>query len=486
MADQSRAGIKAEFTFGKGRKTAPPPSDTPAFRMLVLADLGGHAARGEVRPGSALRPQRIDLDTFPSVLSKIAPRIPIAIGSEPPFTIAIEDMEDFHPDHLFSHLAFFAPLRELRRQLQDGKAFARAAALMGKAAELEPAATAPASVSADDDLLRLLGRPASTAPTPAGPAAAVESLIRQAVGGNIVGKPDPRQAELIAGVDRMSGELMRAVLHDAGFQSVEAAWRGLDRLVRTLELDDSLQVFVLDVSREELLADFAAVNDLVDSAMHRILIGQAFEMPWALVVYADRCSREQEDAAILARLGTLAQSVEAAVVAGIDWRMWSAGSPSPEDLRACSALRQSPAAAAIAVAAPAVLLRLPYGKATDAIEGFAFSEQTSPPAAERYLWGSAAFALAELLARSYAAAGGWGFSPGDVSAITDLPTHVFTQDGESSETPVAQTWMTESMINGLLKEGLVPIVSVRGRGEARVPRIQSIASPPAALAGRWR
>jgi type VI secretion system protein ImpC len=243
---------------------------------------------------------------------------------------------------------------------------------------------------------------------------------------------------------------------------------------------------VLDASREELLADFTATPDLVDSAMHRILMGEAFEMPWSLVVYGAPCGRGQEDAALLARLGTLAQSIEAAVVAGIDWRVWSAGSPSPADLRACSALRASPAARSIAVAAPAFLLRLPYGKSTDAVEGFAFSEQTSPPRAERYLWGSAAFALAELLARSYAAAGGWGFSPGDVSVITDLPIHVFAQDGETSETPVAQIWMSESMVDGVLKEGLVPIVSVRGRGEARVPRVQSLASPAAALAGRWR
>jgi type VI secretion system protein ImpC len=485
MAEQSRAGIKAEFTLGKGRRSAPPPSDAPAFRVLVLADLGGHAARGEVRPGSVLRPLRVDLDSFPAVLHKIAPRIPIAIGAEPPFTVAIEDMDDFHPDHLFVHLPFFAPLRELRRQLHDSKAFARAAALLGKAAEPAPAAPA-AAPSADDDVLRLLGRAASTAPAPAGVAGTVDSLIRQAVGGSIVGKADPRQAELIAGLDRMSGELMRAVLHNPGFQGVEAAWRGLDRLVRTLELDESLQIFVLDVSREELLADFSATPDLVDSAMHRILMGEAFEMPWSLVVYADPCGREQEDAGLLARLGTLAQSVEAAVVAGIDWRVWNAGSPSPEDMRACSALRASPAATSIAVAAPAFLLRLPYGQATDAVEGFAFSEQTSPPQAGRYLWGSAAFALAELLARNYAAAGGWDFSPGDVSAVTDLPIHVFTQDGETSETPVAQIWMSESMIDGVLKEGLVPIVSVRGRGEARVPRIQSLASPPAALAGRWR
>jgi hypothetical protein len=46
--------------------------------------------------------------------------------------------------------------------------------------------------------------------------------------------------------------------------------------------------------------------------------------------------------------------------------------------------------------------------------------------------------------------------------------------------------MPEAKIDELLKEGLVPVVSVRGRGEARLPRFQSIASPPAALAGRWR
>jgi type VI secretion system protein ImpC len=132
------------------------------------------------------------------------------------------------------------------------------------------------------------------------------------------------------------------------------------------------------------------------------------------------------------------------------------------------------------------LLRLPYGKATDPIEAFAFSEQTSPPAPEGFLWGSAGFLLAELLAQSYTAAGGWDFTPSDSSTISDLPIHVFTQDGESVETPAAQAWLAESKIDDLLKEGFVPLVSVKGRGEIRVPRFQSIASPPAALAGRWR
>ena len=484
MADRSRAGIKAEFVLGKGRKPGAAPKPGTVFSVLVMADFGGHQARGEVRPGSELRLQRVDLDTFPSVLRKIAPRIQIGIGDQSPFTVTIEDMEGFHPDHLFANLDFFAPMRELRRQLLDAKAFPRAAALLGRVSDPPPPVGEPADGS--DDLQRLLGRPSSTGPTPAGAARTVDALIRQAVAPHVVGKPDPRQEDLVKAVDGMSAELMRAVLHDSGFQRIEAAWRGLDRMLRALELDESLQVFVLDASREELAADFAAAPNLADSAMYRIVVDHGGETPWSLLVAGDPCSRRQEDAALLARLGTLAQEVEAAVVAGMDWAAWTAASASLEDQRAWAALRSSTAATSIAVALPSILLRLPYGKATDPIEGFAFFEQTSPPAVERHLWGTASFVVAQLLAQSFAAAGGWDFAPGDDASVSDLPTYAFTQDGESVETPCAQSWLPESKIDALVKEGLMPLVAARGRGEVRVPRFQSIASPPAALAGRWR
>jgi hypothetical protein len=41
-------------------------------------------------------------------------------------------------------------------------------------------------------------------------------------------------------------------------------------------------------------------------------------------------------------------------------------------------------------------------------------------------------------------------------------------------------------MDALIKEGVMPVISAQGRGEVRFPRFQSIASPPAALVGRWR
>jgi predicted component of type VI protein secretion system len=489
MADRPRAGIEMNFAFGKGRKPKVDRQPDAPLRMLVLGDFGGHSSRGQVRPGSELRPLRVDLDSFPALLCKIAPQIEIRLGDQPPFTVPVQDLEDFHPDNLFASLDFFAPMRELRRQLQDPKTFALAAAMVGSIGGVKPAEVAPSAsevAAHGEDLQRLLGRPASVEPSLPKPASAVDALIRQAVGSQVVGKADPRQADLVASVDGMTGELMRAVLHDAGFQQVEAAWRALDRMVTALELDETLQVYVLDVSRAEMAADFAAAPNLAETALYGVIVDRAGDKPWSLLVDCNVYGRGQEDASLLARLGALAQEVDAAVVAGMDWAAFSAGFASLEDERAWAALRHSTAATSIAVASPSLLQRLPYGKGTYPTERFAFTEQLSPPLPGRYLWGSSAMAVAQLLAQSFAAAGGWDFSPGDELSLGDLPTHVTRQDGESVQTPCAQAWLPESKIDALIKEGLVPVVSVQGRGEVRIPRFQSIASPPAALAGSWR
>jgi type VI secretion system protein ImpC len=487
MADRSRAGIEMNFAFGKGKKPSLPPSAETPFRMLVLGDFAGHASRGELRSLGGVRAQRVDLDSLAGLFAKLAPKLQIRLGDQPPFSLAFKDLDAFHPDYLFSTSEFFAPMRELRRQLQDPKTFAMAAAMVGS---VKPPEAAPSQdqVSAHaDDLQRLLGR-APSAPVAAPPTSTsiVDGLIRDAIAPHIVAKSDPRQADTIAAVDGMTSELMRAVLHDPGFQQLEALWRSLDGLVRTLELDENLQIFVLDVSREELAQDFASAPSLGDTAMYRLVVDQVGDKPWSLLVDGTRYGRTKEDAALLSRLGTIAQSVEAAVVVGADFSTWKSGFASVEDQGAWSALRNSPAATAIALAAPSILARLPYGKDTDATERFGFTEQTHPPMAEGYLWASAAFSVAQLIAQSYAAAGGWDFSPGDECIVGDLPVHIFKQDGESAQTPCAQAWLPESAIDAMIKDGLVPMVSAQGRGEVRMPRLQSLASPPAALLGRWQ
>ncbi len=133
---------------------------------------------------------------------------------------------------------------------------------------------------------------------------------------------------------------------------------------------------------------------------------------------------------------------------------------------------------------PRFMLRLPYGKATSPLESFEFEEFVDESVHEDYLWGNAAFAVALLLAQSFSEAG-WEMHSGQIAEIEKLPLHVYVRDGESHVKPCAEVVLSEDAVERLVEEGLIPLVSFKGRDVARVARFQSISDPPRPLAGRW-
>ena len=67
---------------------------------------------------------------------------------------------------------------------------------------------------------------------------------------------------MLSAVDAAMTDLMRAVLHDPAFQQVEAAWRGVQWLVSTLDLGETLELHLLHVTRDELAQAAAQDGDL--------------------------------------------------------------------------------------------------------------------------------------------------------------------------------------------------------------------------------
>ena len=375
MGDEKRAGIEMDFRFGKSNKQGPSPDAGVPLRMLVIADFGGHSGQGEVLTGTLARPRRVNIESLPSVCTALAPRVRIGLGDQAPFSIAIGDLDEFHPDHLYASLDLFAPMRELRRQIENPQTFAAAAARLGMA---DQAATSPVAASAEgSDIQRLLGRAPTAADKTTAPVSAtsiVDSMIRQALGSHITAKADPRQAALLATIDQTSAGLMRAILHHPAFQSVEAVWRGLDFLVRSLEIEEDVQLFVLDVSLEEMAAAFAASPTLAESDLFRSLADSSADVPWSLLVSLAPYQPTAGHAALLARLGALAQDGGATLLAGMSWAAWTAGFAATADQQAWQALRSSACATSIGMALSRMLLRLPYGKKGEPIERFAFEE----------------------------------------------------------------------------------------------------------------
>jgi len=204
-----------------------------------------------------------------------------------------------------------------------------------------------------------------------------------------------------------------------------------------------------------------------------------------------------EDTALLSRMAQIASRARAPFLAEASPSLLGcssfvstpASTTQPREWKAPSArgwaeMRHRPEAGSIALALPRFLLRLPYGKKTSPLESFDFEEFSGMPAHEDYLWGNPAFAVALVLGQSFSEAG-WEMRPGTVVEIDKLPLHVYLRDGESEPKPCAEVLLTEEAAERMVEEGLIPLVSFKGRDLVRVARFQSIAEPLRVLAGRW-
>jgi len=489
--------MRFEFTFGTSRASRRRDEEA-SCRILILSDLRGDASEP---PDRVLdRPiVRIDADNIDGVLARHAPSVVLGAqaGGE---RLEFLTFEDFHPDTLVERLSVCRRLLDLRRRLQEPGTFASAVAeLRAEAAAggdaVTPDSAAPRPESEDDrsTLERLLGQRTTARPVPQEPpsaSSAIDSLIRRIVAPHITPAGDPQVPQFVLAVEVAMSDVMRQVLHDPGFQAVEATWRGIQWLISSLELSEELELHLLHVTRGELSQGAGPQSDL-----YQRLVDREARTPGGLELSAlignYRFGPTPEDLAVLESMGALARAVGAPFVAecgaGLLGSSGVARQPDPRDWRPLDpeidakwrALRAAPQAPHVGLALPRFLLRLPYGGRSDPIEAFRFEEQPPRPEHGAFLWGNPAFACAAVMARVRQADG----EAPEAGDITGLPAFVSTAGDEPRLQPCAEVCLTERAVEAILARGIMPLVSVKGRDAARLVRLQSIADPPAALGG---
>jgi type VI secretion system ImpC/EvpB family protein len=435
-----------DMTFGKaGRRRQ---EDEP-MRLLLLGDFSG-AAAPERAPLAARPTHQVDVDSFETILKRLRPRASTAHG-----VIEFSHLDDFHPDQLAARLPRFRELAARR---------------------------AAAPVEHEDLLGRLLGKAPEGGAPPAPRPAGLEGLIHDAIAPHIVKNTSAETQSHVAAVNAALTEEMRALLHDGSFQSMEATWRGLYWVISNLELDDDLQVHIFDVSRDELLADVVASRgQLAQTGLYRALADRWRNVPgahrWAALCALMDFGSSDTDIGLLAALGLIASQAGGPLFGAAAWSLAFAEEAA---LAGWQQLRQSEAAPWIALAAPRVLLRVPYGKRSDPIEAFPFEEIEGAPDADALLWAPGSLALALLVGRAFSARG-WEMEPGDERELGDLPAYTFEAEGEKRLQPGGEHALTERHIQQLLERGIVPIASRVDRNAVVAVRFQSVADPPAAI-----
>ena len=388
------------------RKTIVAEADKPA-RYLVLADFGGRATE----------PVAVDRDNLDDVLS----RLDVNLGG-----VRLRELEDFHPDRLYQRLDIF---RELDTAPEE---------------KPPPPAAAPSP-----DIEEIL-RPSSQLEQIAEGGDPFERYIREL--GRAHGAP--KSVENRQRTEALT-ERMRAVLHHPRFQALEAAWRGLDFVIRRAD-DEVARIDIVQFCKTELTRDLAEASDLRSTRTYSLLHSRRWHAAFGLYSFGG----EAADIELLGRLALIAAHAKAPFVAegsadmGAHWEE----------------LRSIPEASHLGLALPRLLLRLPYGARSGPIESFAFEETPHPPVHGHYLWGNPALACAALLAR------------GDASLdLEGLPTHTYRQDDEWKMTPCAEVWMTETQVQALVDLGLMPLVSFKDSDRVRLAGFRAINSAPLPL-----
>ncbi|TCV95854.1 type VI secretion system protein ImpC [Luteibacter rhizovicinus] len=303
----------------------------------------------------------------------------------------------------------------------------------------------------------------------------------------------------IAEIDRKLSEQLNQIMHQADFQQLESAWRGLHYLVNNTETDQQLKIRVLNISKKDLgkvlkrYKGTAWDQSPIFKKVYEEEYGQLGGEPYGCLVGDYYFDQSPPDVELLNGIAQVAAAAHAPFIAAAAPRLMGMDSwtelANPRDLAkifstpdyaAWRSLRESEDSKYIGLAMPRTLSRLPYGATTNPVEEFDFEENTTGADSSKYTWQNAAYAMAVNINRSFKAYG-WcsrirGIESG--GAVEGLPTHTFpTDDGGVDMKCPTEVAITDRRSAELDRMGLMPLVHRKNSDMAAFISAQSLNKP---------
>jgi len=327
----------------------------------------------------------------------------------------------------------------------------------------------------------------------------IKRFLAEVLEGTIVVREDT-EAMLnarIADIDRLVSRQLNEVVHHPEVQRLEATWRGLKYLLGQTETSANLKIKLLNVSKKDLLKDLQKAPEFDQSALFKKVYEEEFGVfggaPFACVVGDYEFGRSGQDIELLEKISQVAGAAHAPFLSAASAEMFNLESfaqlDAPRDLGKVfdtteyarwKAFRDSDDSRYVALTAPRMLLREPYGPAGTRIEAFDYDEQVDGTDHSKYLWGNAAWALGARVTQAFAK-NGWcatirGVESGGL--VEGLPVHNFKTDaGDLAMKCPTETPITDRREKELADLGFAPLVHCKGTSKAAFFSVQSAQKP---------
>ena len=280
---------------------------------------------------------------------------------------------------------------------------------------------------------------------------------------------------MIAEIDAKLSRQVDEILHNAQFQKIESAWRGLKFCIDRCDFRENVKIEVLNCSKEDLLADFEDAPEVVKSGLYKIVysaeFGQFGGKPYAAMVSNYDFGPGPHDIALLQKCAAVAAMSHAPFLAAAGPQFFGLKDylnlPNLKDLKALfegpqytkyNSFRETEDSRYVGLLLPRFLLRLPYGANTVPVKAFNYEEEAIGNH-DRYLWGNATYAFATRLADSFAK---YRWAPNIIGpmaggTVESLPLHQYEAMGEIQTKCPTEIFITDRREFELSEEGFIAL-----------------------------
>lgn len=300
--------------------------------------------------------------------------------------------------------------------------------------------------------------------------------------------------DMIAEVDKKLSAMVNAIMHHEQFQKVESSWRSIKYLVDNTDFRENNKIEIINVSKEDLLADFEDAPEIVKSGLYKQLYtaeyGQFGGQPVGAVIGNYNFDAGPQDIQLLQYIASVSTMAHAPFIAAADKKFFGLdsweGLPNLKDLHGLfegpqytkwRGFRESSDARSVGLTLPNFLLRLPYGPDTTPVKSFNFTEDASKN--ENFCWGNAAFAFAARLTDSFAKYR-WCtniIGPQGGGAVQNLPIYNFESMGQIQTKIPTEVLISERREYELAEEGFIALTMRKGSDNAAFFSANSCQAP---------